>query len=142
LQFRGRRPASTSIPAGTERILFVDEEAELCRFWQKMLRGLGYRVSTRTSSLEALETFRAQPDGYDLVITDLTMPRITGVDLGRELLRVRPDIPIILCTGFSQAITLEMAEDIGVRELVKKPVLTQELAETIRRVLDRQEGVQ
>jgi PAS domain S-box-containing protein len=125
-----------SIPTGTERILFVDDEAELGRFWQKALQDLGYQVTTRTSSFEALEAFRAQPDKYDLIITDLTMPKMTGVDLARELLRMRPDIPVILCTGFSQAITQEMARDMGIRELVMKPILTHELAETIRRVLD------
>jgi CheY-like chemotaxis protein len=102
----------------------------------RALRNLGYQVTTRISSLEGLEAFGAQPDRYDLVITDLTMPRITGVDLARELLRIRPDIPVILCTGFSQAITPEMAKGMGIRELVMKPMLTHEQSETIRRVLD------
>jgi PAS domain S-box-containing protein len=127
---------SKTIPAGTECILFVDDEEELCRSWQKTLENLGYEVVTRTSSIEALEVFRAQPGRFDLVITDLTMPRMTGVDLARELLRIQRDIRVILCTGFSRIITQEMAKDMGIRELVMKPLLTNELAVTIRRVLD------
>ena len=89
----------------------------------------------RTSSLEALEIFRAQPEKFDLVITDMTMPNMTGVALSGELLRIRPDIPIILCTGFSDKISAEKARAVGIRELLMKPVSTHDLTDAIRKVL-------
>lgn len=89
---------------GTERILFVDDEKVLAELGQELLEALGYHVTARTSSLEALASFRAQPDTFDLVITDMTMPGLTGRDLVRKLLAIRPDIPIIMCSGFTEFI--------------------------------------
>jgi len=103
---------------------------------KELLEGLGYNVVTRTSSLEALEAFRAQSDNFDLVITDMTMPNMTGEKMAREIMKVRPDMPIILCTGFSPVITEEKARAMGIRAFIMKPILKNEIAVKIREVLD------
>ncbi|MGD2271636.1 MAG: ATP-binding protein [Desulfobacterales bacterium] len=123
-------------PAGVERILFVDDEKPLVDMGRLMLERLGYTVTTRTSSVEALEFFRKQPNAIDLIITDMTMPNLTGEKLARELIDIRPEIPIILCTGYSQQITEEKAKKIGIKEFILKPIVMQDLAKTIRNVLD------
>ena len=123
-------------PVGNERVLFVDDEAALAAVGQEMLESLGYDVVARTSSIEALKTFQMQPDRFDLVITDMTMSNMTGADLAREIMRIRPDVPVILCTGFSEAISEEKAKAMGIRAFVMKPVVRREIAEVIRRVLD------
>ena len=125
----------TSLPQGRERILLVDDEAEIVATLKQMLASLGYLVSAFTGSAAALETFRAQPEDFDLVITDQTMPHLTGEELAREMLRLRPDLPIILCTGFSAAVSPEKARAMGIREFIIKPVPTRTMAETIRRAL-------
>ncbi len=125
-----------TIPTGNERILFVDDEEALARMAQQLLEDLGYQVSIRTTSNEALEDFRADPDRYDLVITDMTMPHLTGDRLARELMKIRPEVPIILCTGYSKHISEEKAEWLGVKGFMEKPLLKSNLAKTIRRVLD------
>jgi len=125
------------LPTGNERILFVDDEETLVYAGQAMLERLGYEVIARTSSVEALEAFRAQPDKFDLVVTDMTMPNKTGTELARELLQIRPDIPIILCTGFSEVILEETAKTIGIREFIIKPIVMKDMAETVRKVLDK-----
>jgi PAS domain S-box-containing protein len=130
--------AMGSIRGGSERILFIDDEQALAALAMKMLGQLGYGVTAKTNCLEALDHFRAQPDVYDLVITDYTMPRMTGIDLSRELLLIRPDVPIILCTGFSECITPEKAQELGIREFAMKPLSRASLAEVVRRVLDRE----
>jgi CheY-like chemotaxis protein len=104
-----------------------------------MLERLGYNVTVRTSSVEALELFRARPERFDLVITDMTMPNMTGVELAEELMRIRPDIPMILVTGFSEAVTPEKAKQMGIREFVMKPIISRDLSKVIRRVLDQEE---
>jgi CheY-like chemotaxis protein len=121
---------------GTENILFVDDEAFQADIAKQMLSRLGYRLTTCTSSVEALEFFRQSPEKYDLVITDMTMPHMTGDVLARELITIRPDIPIIVCTGYSDRVNTEIAGEIGIRELVMKPVVMKDIAHTIRRVLD------
>jgi PAS domain S-box-containing protein len=128
--------ATESIPTGHESILFIDDEASLVEIGKQMLEHLGYEVVTRTSSLEALELFRAKPDEFDLVITDMTMPNMTGDKLAKELMQIRPDIPIILCTGFSGRITEEKAKGIGIRAFVMKPLVMQDLAKTVRKAMD------
>jgi len=125
---------------GTERILLVDDEEPLVKIWEQILQRLGYRVVGKTSSKEALTVFRAQPDSFDLVITDQTMPQMTGFQMAQELLQVRPDIPIILCTGFSEALTPEKVKIKGIRSLVMKPLIKSELAKIIRQVLDGDAG--
>jgi PAS domain S-box-containing protein len=128
---------TTPIPFGTERILFVDDEETLADIGQRVLKQLGYDVLINTNGIEALETFRSQPDHVDLVITDYTMPNMTGTELAREIFRIRADVPIILCTGFSDKISEEKAKDIGITELVMKPYGLRALAEVTRRAIDK-----
>ena len=123
-------------PTGTESILFVDDETALVNAGKRMLESLGYEVVTRTSSLEALELFERQPDRFDLVITDMTMPGLTGDLLAQKLIEIKSDLPIILCTGFSARINEKKALALGIRAFVTKPVLKEQMAETIRMVLD------
>jgi PAS domain S-box-containing protein len=123
-------------PAGDERILFVDDEETLVELGREMLGSLGYRVTAITNSFEALETFRNEPEAFDLVITDMTMPKMTGAQLAKELLKIRPDIPIILGTGFSELIDEKMAKEVGIRELIMKPYAITNIAKTIRQVLE------
>jgi DNA-binding NtrC family response regulator len=96
---------------------------------------LGYEVMMRTSSVEALEAFRADPLRFDAVVTDQTMPNMTGEALSRELLHIRPDVPIILCTGFSHSMTLEKAKAMGIRAFLLKPLLIKDLGRTLHEAL-------
>ena len=127
------------LPTGRERILLIDDEDILVELGKQMLEYLGYQVTGRTSSLEALQLFKNQPDRFDLIITDHTMPQMTGLELSRALLNLRPGIPIILCTGFSETITPEKVQALGIRELVMKPVVFKELAGIIRQTLNTTE---
>ncbi len=133
-------PAATETPApvtgGTERILLVDDEAQIVRLEGEMLRRLGYRVEARTSSRDALADFTARPDAYDLVITDMTMPEMTGDRLAADLKKIRPDIKVILCTGFSEKMSPERARALGIEGFLMKPVVRAELVGMVRRVLD------
>ncbi len=124
------------VPTGHERILFVDDEQALVDIGRQMLEHLGYKLVTRTSSVEALELFRAEPDAFDLVITDMTMPNMTGEKLAKAMMKIRPDIPIILCTGFSERITEKNAEEIGIKKLAMKPLVMLDLAKSIRTALE------
>jgi PAS domain S-box-containing protein len=128
---------ASSLPRGAERILLVDDEEAIVETVKQMLDRLGYIVVPRTSSIEALETFRKDPEGFDLVITDLTMPRMTGAEFTKELMRLRPDIPIILCTGYSELMGEEEAKAMGIKEFFKKPIRAQKMLEKIRHVLDK-----
>jgi len=101
-----------------------------------MLERFGYKVTGRTSSIEALEVFRHKADAFDLVITDMTMPNMTGDKLAKELMSIRPDIPIILCTGFSEKMDEKKAMHMGIRAFVMKPIVMGQIANTIREVLD------
>ena len=125
------------IPKGTENILFVDDEKVAVDAIQPMLENLGYRVTARTGSVEALEAFRHHSDVFDLVITDMTMPNMIGKDLVKELMSIRPDIPVILCTGFSEQIDEKTAMEIGICAFVMKPIVTRKIAHIIREVLDK-----
>jgi len=125
-----------SIPTGKESILIVDDEQSIAKMLQKMLELLGYKAEYKSSSSEALQEFKKYPEKFDLVITDLNMPGMTGDELAKALVRVRSDIPIILCTGFSKIITEEKMKAIGIRELIMKPVIKSELARVIRKVLE------
>lgn len=127
------------VPRGKGRILYVDDEAILAEIGQMMLANLGYEVVFRTSSVEALEAFRDQPSRFDLVITDLAMPKMTGMDLAREIVRIRPGTPVIMCTGFSGQITPQMAKATGIQEILPKPIVTCQLAEAVKRVMDKVE---
>jgi PAS domain S-box-containing protein len=121
---------------GSERILFVDDEKMLVDIGQQALQRLGYDVVSRTSPIEALELFKAKPDHFDLVITDKTMPGMTGDALAKELMSIRPNLPVIICTGYSQTIDHERAKQIGIKAFVMKPILLNEIAATVRKVLD------
>jgi len=104
------------------RVLFVDDEEIICETYCDMLLKLGYEVSTRISSIEALDTFRARPNDFDLVIMDQVMPRLTGLELADHLKKIRPDISIILCTAYSELITPETAHHFGIDKILIKPV--------------------
>ena len=139
--FKGKqKPAALKqtepVPTGDERILFVDDEPSLTELGQQMLELLGYNVTTRTSSLEALELFRSKTNQFDIVITDMTMPEMSGDRLAQELIKIRPDIPIIIYTGFSEKISKNRARDIGIRKFIMKPIVMSELAKAVRNVLD------
>jgi signal transduction histidine kinase/CheY-like chemotaxis protein len=126
-----------SIPLGKETILFVDDEETIVRLGKELLSQLGYTVEVQTSSLEALTVFRQDPERFDLVITDQTMPGLTGEALSRELLRIRPELPIILCTGFSHIMTAEKAKALGIQAYLMKPLAIRDLAPIVRHVLDK-----
>ncbi len=128
--------ADEIIPVGRERILFVDDEEALAEMGEELLAELGYEVACHTSSRQALAAFRLDPSRFDLVITDQTMPEMTGVQLVGELLAIRPDIPVILCTGFSHAVDEESAQAAGIKGFVMKPLTKREIARAVRRVLD------
>jgi PAS domain S-box-containing protein len=125
------------VVGGNERILFVDDEAAIVHVGRATLQRLGYEAVVCTSSAEALATFRAAPHSFDLVITDRTMPKLTGEALVRELHQIRPDIPIILCTGFSHPMTPEQLRTLGVDALLLKPVMAHDWARVIRQVLEQ-----
>jgi len=127
------------IPKGRGHILLVDDEEALARMSREMLTSLGYDVTLRYSSLDALEAFRKNPQQFDLVFTDMTMPNMSGALLAREMLKIRHDIPIILVTGFSERINEEDAKSIGIREFLMKPVSLANLSQTVRKVLDQKD---
>jgi two-component system cell cycle sensor histidine kinase/response regulator CckA len=124
------------IPSGTERILVVDDEDIITNFLKAILERLGYTVTSHTSSIEALEDFRSRPSEIDLVITDQTMPNMSGSELSKELFKVRYDIPIIICTGYSSVISENKAKEIGISRFATKPITITDLAKTVREVLD------
>jgi PAS domain S-box-containing protein len=124
------------LPRGRERVLFVDDEPALTGIGRDFLSRLGYSVEARTSPLEALEAFRATPGKFELVITDMAMPQMNGLDLSREIMRLREGIPIILCTGFSDRNTEDKVRSAGVKALLYKPLLLGDLARIVREVLD------
>jgi len=123
-------------PTGTEKILLVDDEVPIANLEKQMLEKLGYSVSKRVSSTDTLDTFRANPDAYDLIISDMSMPHMTGDQLALEILKIRPDIPIIICTGLSERISKEQALGIGIKGVLMKPVAKADMAKEIRSVLD------
>ncbi len=129
-------PLPTRNLRGTERILFVDDERMIAYLEQTLLEELGYDVRAFTSSIEALDAFQEEPDAFALVVTDLSMPQLTGTAFAREILTLRPNMPIILCSGFYDADPTERVHILGIRDFVKKPISTEELAKTIRRLLD------
>jgi PAS domain S-box-containing protein len=123
-------------PIGSERILFVDDEEALLELGEQLLTKLGYDVTCQGSSEAALGLFKDDPSGFDLVITDQTMPEMTGVELAKRILEIRPDMPIILCTGFSHLVDTESAKAAGIRGFAMKPLTKREIARTIKSVLD------
>ena len=129
------KPAAP-LPRGNEHILLVDDEAPIIRMASRMLESFGYRVTAHTSSMKALDAFQADPDQYDLVITDMTMPGMSGDRLARRIKETRPAVPVILCTGFNARMNEHQARASGVHAFIMKPVVKHELAHTVRRTLD------
>jgi PAS domain S-box-containing protein len=128
------------LPPGKERILLVDDEADIVGATHIILEQAGYAVSPFTDSREALAAFRGAPDTFDLVMTDLTMPGVSGMELAQELLKIRPRLPILLCTGYGGALTGDKARLLGIREVMLKPIIPKELAARIRQILDTPTG--
>ncbi len=128
---------AADLPRGTEQILLVDDEEVLVNLGRQMLELLGYQVECRTSSVEALEAFRSNPDHFDLLITDMTMPNMSGERLAQKILAIKPDLPVLLCTGFSESITPEKAAGVGIKALLMKPLALFQLAQVIRTTLDQ-----
>jgi len=124
------------MPTGKEKILMVDDEEIAIGLGSRLLRELGYEVTATTSSYEALGLFLMHREEFDLVITDMIMPDVTGARLSQELLALRPDIPIILCSGFNRMVNEDMAKAIGIREFCQKPIGRRQFARIVRKVLD------
>ncbi|HEY3277446.1 MAG TPA: PAS domain S-box protein [Syntrophorhabdaceae bacterium] len=129
--------SAEEISGGRERILFIDDEEVLAKLGKATLEKLGYKVTAMTDGVKALKIFSKDPSRFDLVFTDQTMPEIPGINLAVKLLRIRPDLPIILCTGHSDAVSPEIAKEAGIREYLMKPVIKREMARAVRRVLDK-----
>jgi signal transduction histidine kinase/ActR/RegA family two-component response regulator len=125
------------LPRGSEHILIVDDEETLTILNSELLESLGYEVTTFNSALDALDSFQAHPHRFDLVLTDQTMPQMTGLELAQELLQMRPDLPVILCTGYSLGVSEETVKAADIKELLMKPIINKHLAEKIRQVLDQ-----
>ena len=134
------QPEKIDLPGGNERILFVDDESAIVKVNKTRLERLGYHVTGVSSSKDALALFENRPDAFDLVITDMTMPEMSGEGLARNCLRIRPEMPVILCTGYSDIITEARAREIGIKEYVLKPILIQDLAAAIRRAVGKNNG--
>jgi CheY-like chemotaxis protein len=130
------KKAETSRATGHEHILLVDDEAVIVELERRMLERLGYRVTSCPNGTEALAVFNENPKSFDLVITDLNMPNITGDRLAGEMMAIRPEIPVIICTGFSEKIGSAEAQAIGVKDFLMKPVAVSELSEKVRKALD------
>lgn len=130
-----KAPTAEVFPPGSERILFVDDEQTIAQLGAEMLEPFGYKVSVMTGSREALAAFKANPDGFDLLITDMTMPHLTGKELAREIKAIRPDLPVILCTGFSELINESNAREAGVDDFLMKPYAVGDLLGTLHKVL-------
>ena len=126
---------STPLPMGSERILLIDDEQPLVEIGKLMLERLGYSVATRTSSIEALELFKADPDRFDLVITDIVMPNMTGDKLAKKMMGIRTDIAVVLCTGYSEKFTRRNACEMGIQTFLMKPLVMRDLANTVRQAL-------
>ena len=120
---------------GNERIMVVDDDLKIAQVFQRMLGKLGYKVTIFTDSIEAVSAFRRNPDEYDLVLTDMTMPNMTGAELSREVMALRPALPVIMTTGFSEIIDMEKAKRLGIKEFLFKPVKKEQLAGVVRKVL-------
>jgi CheY-like chemotaxis protein len=121
---------------GNERILLVDDEEPIAYLEKTLLERLGYQVTAHTGSVDALETFKTHLDQFDLVISDMTMPNMTGDELARQLIAIRSDIPVIICTGFSERIDQNKAAAMGIKGFIMKPIVKADLARMVRKVLD------
>ena len=129
------KPLST-VPLGSERILFVDDEAPLVQIARTLLESLGYRVAGHVDPVGALDAFKEDPQAFDLVVTDMAMPGMTGEELVKQIAGLRPDLPVVLCTGFSSRMDRERAEQLGIRKFLRKPLEMKEFAKVVRKILD------
>jgi DNA-binding NtrC family response regulator len=125
---------------GREHILLIDDESSVVKLNKMILERLGYEVTASTRSPDALELFRSKPKDFDLVITDMTMPNLTGEKLAVELIKIRAGIPVIICTGYAKEMSGELFAKIGIKAVMYKPVNMAEMARTVRKVLDKAEG--
>ncbi|MBW1892173.1 MAG: response regulator [Deltaproteobacteria bacterium] len=132
-----KKATPEKIPTGNEKILFVDDDEAIVKVVRRMLERLGYQVETKGSASEALALFQSKPDHFDLILTDMTMPHMTGFNLFEKIVKIRPGLPVIVCTGHSAIIDEEKAKKLGIAAFVMKPISIQEIAETIRKVLNR-----
>jgi len=125
----------TTLPMGSGRILAVDDDALILELERQIFEELGYEVVVMSSSLDALELFKRQPDQFDLVFTDHTMPQMTGLDLAREILRINPYISIVLCSGFNDHVVAKRAQEIGIKAVIPKPLIMKDLADVLSKML-------
>jgi len=132
-----RVEAKTDLPTGDEHILLVDDEPPILKLNTRILESLGYRVTSRSSSVEALQLFKKRFADFDLLLTDMTMPEMTGEQLVQKCLVVYPDLPVVMATGFSERMSEERAREIGIRELLLKPVTKAQMATAIRRAFEK-----
>jgi PAS domain S-box-containing protein len=130
------KPRNEQVSRGSERILFVDDEIPLVRLAQQMLTSMGYQVTSFTDSREALADFKTFPEKYDIVISDMTMPHLTGLDLARYMLAMRPGLPFILCTGYSSKLNQQQIEEAGIKSVLKKPFSLATISKQIRAIFD------
>lgn len=126
---------TTTLVKGEGRILFVDDEAPILKLGKRLLERMGYNVEAIAKPIEALERFKADPYAFHLILTDMNMPDLNGLDLAEQLLRIRPDIPIVLCTGYGIDISDQKVARSGIRAVVHKPILADQIAETLGRLL-------
>jgi|GEM_PF-6425166 PAS domain S-box-containing protein len=131
-----RTQKAVPLALGQERILYIEDEVQVAEVGRRLLTHLGYQVTALNNSLEAREVFYSRPQDFDLVITDLTMPQMTGVELAADFVKLRPDLPIILCSGFNESVSPETAQQLNIREFLMKPAKIADFAQAIRRVLD------
>ncbi|MDD9302525.1 MAG: response regulator [Desulfobacter sp.] len=132
-----KQETKTEFPKGDERILFIDDEKSIVKVANLMLQKLGYSVDSKTNPLDALSDFKAAPDSFDLLITEMTMPNLTGDQLAIKAKAIRSDIPIIICTGFSERMNEQIACDLGTAGVLMKPIVRSKMAKTVRKVLDQ-----
>ncbi|MCK5221878.1 MAG: PAS domain S-box protein, partial [Candidatus Aminicenantes bacterium] len=140
-ELKQRKEKEEPLQKGTERILFVDDEFNITNIYEEMFTIMGYSITTRTSSTKALELFSKDPSKFDLIITDQTMPNLTGLKLAEEIKLIRKNIPIILCTGFSEAVNFDNTKNSNIDKIIQKPMQINEFLKTIRQVLDNKKYV-
>jgi len=131
------RYSSETDPTGSERILLVDDEQRIVDLQQQVLESLGYHVTAVADSTQALELFRRRPDMFDLLLTDQAMPKMTGIDLAENIRKLRPDIPIVLCTGYTDKVTRERSAKRKINDMLQKPISRSDLAYALRKALDK-----
>ncbi|GAX59508.1 PAS/PAC sensor hybrid histidine kinase [Candidatus Scalindua japonica] len=128
---------TAEIVCGQESILVVDDNEDVTKIMKQMLESLGYKVDIYKISIEALKAFHKQPDKYDLLISDLTMPKMTGLDLSEKIQKLHPGFPIIIITGYCDTLTKDTQREYGIKKIIKKPIMMEELAKTVREILDK-----